>query len=226
MANIPEKRKVAFFVWTAAPGRIQIVDNLRKHHILIFDWCCVCSGESIDHLLFHCSMASGIWSFYLYFGWALLGWCSNIWFNFCNAVKIGFSALEEPRCGEPCPCASCGINGLKETDGSLMASKFLSISSMSIFCGHCLIGYMLQAATLHVFCWFYWHSFILSCILWIQLVHILCVFPFSFSNTIITYQEKETCQRALAQMAPPLCVRVRWRVRSWLQDPPRTCVTY
>ena len=53
MANILEKRKVAFFVWTAALGRIQMVDNLRKHHILIFDWCCVCSGESIDHLLFH-----------------------------------------------------------------------------------------------------------------------------------------------------------------------------
>uniref|UniRef100_A0A2N9I8S1 Reverse transcriptase domain-containing protein n=1 Tax=Fagus sylvatica TaxID=28930 RepID=A0A2N9I8S1_FAGSY len=39
---------VAFFVWTAAHGKILTMDNLRKRHLCIVDWCCMCkhSGES------------------------------------------------------------------------------------------------------------------------------------------------------------------------------------
>lgn len=29
-----------------------------------------------------------------------------------------------------------------------------------------------------------------------------------------------------AQMIPPALIRARWRVRSWLQEPPDACVTY
>ena len=51
--------RVAFFVWTAALGRILTIDNLQRRHVMVLDWCCLCKngGETIDHLLFHCSFA-------------------------------------------------------------------------------------------------------------------------------------------------------------------------
>jgi hypothetical protein len=50
---------VASFVWAAALGRILTTDNLRRRHVIVLDWCCMCkeSGESISHLLMHCSAA-------------------------------------------------------------------------------------------------------------------------------------------------------------------------
>ena len=56
--------RVAFLVWTAALGNILTIDNLRKWVILILNWCCTCKryGESVDHLLIHCSFVSDLWS--------------------------------------------------------------------------------------------------------------------------------------------------------------------
>ena len=55
--------RVAFFVWTAAHGKILTMDNLRKRQICIVDWFCMCkhSGESPNHLL-HCEAAQSLWS--------------------------------------------------------------------------------------------------------------------------------------------------------------------
>ena len=38
--------------------------NLRKRHICIVEWCCLCksSGESTDHLLLHCDFVQAFWS--------------------------------------------------------------------------------------------------------------------------------------------------------------------
>ena len=56
--------KVAFILWTAAMGKILTIDNLQKRRILIFDWCCMCKsvGETVNHLLLHCSIAYELWS--------------------------------------------------------------------------------------------------------------------------------------------------------------------
>ena len=59
--------RVAFFVWTAALGRILTTDNLRHRRVLVLDYCWMCkrNGESISHLLLHCSYATELWNFFL-----------------------------------------------------------------------------------------------------------------------------------------------------------------
>jgi hypothetical protein len=73
--NFPWKRvwkakapsRVAFFVWTAALGKILTIDNLRKRQLIILDWCCMCksSGETVNHLLLHCPIAWELWNMVL-----------------------------------------------------------------------------------------------------------------------------------------------------------------
>jgi hypothetical protein len=57
----------AFFVWSAALGKILTLDNLRKMNVVVIEWCCMCkkSGESIEHLLLHCEVAHDLWSYIL-----------------------------------------------------------------------------------------------------------------------------------------------------------------
>ncbi|KAK9993524.1 hypothetical protein SO802_023227 [Lithocarpus litseifolius] len=56
--------RVAFFSWTAALGKILTIDNLRKRHFVVLEWCYMCKrcGESVDHLLLHSPFAMEMWS--------------------------------------------------------------------------------------------------------------------------------------------------------------------
>jgi hypothetical protein len=56
--------RVLFFAWLATWEKILIMDNLRKRHVIVVDWCCMCkkSGELVDFLLLHCEMASVLWN--------------------------------------------------------------------------------------------------------------------------------------------------------------------
>jgi hypothetical protein len=51
-------------VWTAALGKILTLDNLRKRHVIVINRCYMCkkTGESVDHLLLYCDVASVLWS--------------------------------------------------------------------------------------------------------------------------------------------------------------------
>jgi len=50
--------KVAFFVWSAALGKIPTIDNLRKRRVIVVDRSCMCkrNRESVNPLLLHCEL--------------------------------------------------------------------------------------------------------------------------------------------------------------------------
>ena len=59
--------RVAFFVWTAALGKILTIDNLRKRKIRITDWCCMCNAM-VNLLITYCFRSvvhdfGFVWSF-------------------------------------------------------------------------------------------------------------------------------------------------------------------
>ena len=66
--------RVAFFVWTAALGRILTTDNLQRRRVIVLDYCWLCkrSGESISHLLL--LICNGDLEFFCQHFWDLLGY--------------------------------------------------------------------------------------------------------------------------------------------------------
>jgi hypothetical protein len=45
--------RTALFAWSTVLGKILAMHNLRKWHVIVFDWCYICKRgrEPVDHLL-------------------------------------------------------------------------------------------------------------------------------------------------------------------------------
>uniref|UniRef100_A0A2N9I4J4 Reverse transcriptase domain-containing protein n=1 Tax=Fagus sylvatica TaxID=28930 RepID=A0A2N9I4J4_FAGSY len=87
--RVKAPRRVSFFLWSAAWGRILTCDNLMRRGYIMAGWCCMCrhDGESGNHLLIHCTMASDLWHLILRSFGVIWVFPSNIadllfgWFN-------------------------------------------------------------------------------------------------------------------------------------------------
>ena len=57
-------KRVSFFMWTAAWGKILTIDNLFKKGLSLVGWCCLCrcSRKIVSHLLHHCDIIYALWS--------------------------------------------------------------------------------------------------------------------------------------------------------------------
>jgi hypothetical protein len=57
--GVKSPRRVAFFMWTVAWGRILTCDNLRKRGFVLARWGYMCKNddELVDHLFIHCCAA-------------------------------------------------------------------------------------------------------------------------------------------------------------------------
>jgi hypothetical protein len=74
-----------FLVWTAPLEKILTMDILRKLHVIVVDWCCMCkSGEVIDHILLHCG------------GFDLL----SFWYRMDHAYLFGCNLVVKGRAGD------------------------------------------------------------------------------------------------------------------------------
>jgi hypothetical protein len=58
--HTPGPSRATFFVWSVALSKILTLDNLGKWHVIVINRCYMCkkTGESSDHLLLHCDVAS------------------------------------------------------------------------------------------------------------------------------------------------------------------------
>jgi hypothetical protein len=67
ISRVKAPTRVAFFVCSAALGKILTHDNLRKRNVVVIEWYCMCkkNEESIDYLLLHCEVARDLWSYIL-----------------------------------------------------------------------------------------------------------------------------------------------------------------
>ena len=76
-------RRVSFFVWIVAWGKILTCDNLVKKGNKLVGWCCMClsCGETMVLLLLHCNVAFELWSLVIRsfeFQWVLPGMVTNL----------------------------------------------------------------------------------------------------------------------------------------------------
>ena len=61
--SVKVPKRVSFFLWTIALGKILTLDNLTKTGMSLVSWCCMCrsNGELVDHILIHCDVAYALW---------------------------------------------------------------------------------------------------------------------------------------------------------------------
>ena len=89
--GVKAPRRISFFLWTAARGKILTCDNLMKRGHVLAAWCCMCKKgwETVDHLLIHCEVASTLWGFvFQRFGiqWVLPAKVLDLLFGWFNGL--------------------------------------------------------------------------------------------------------------------------------------------
>ena len=108
--------RVAFFVWTTALGRILTTDNLRRHQVLVLDYCWLCkrNGESISHLFI---IVCFQWSFGIFSSTfsGFLGLCQLGLWIFYVARVVGVEILGLGRSGIWSLFVFSGVFGGRET---------------------------------------------------------------------------------------------------------------
>jgi hypothetical protein len=129
--------RVAFFVWTATLGPILTIDNLRKRHVIVIDWClCNVCGESIAHLLLHCLAAREIWSF-------IFSMFNILWVMPCGVMDLlscwGYSCCNVrirkiwdmiPSCGFWCLWWERNSRSFEGKENNLMEIKWMFIRTL------------------------------------------------------------------------------------------------
>uniref|UniRef100_A0A2N9HQT2 Reverse transcriptase domain-containing protein n=1 Tax=Fagus sylvatica TaxID=28930 RepID=A0A2N9HQT2_FAGSY len=96
--GVKAPRRISFFTWTAARGKILTCDNLMRRGHVLAGWCCMCKNqwETGDHLLLHCEIASALWSYvFTMFGvqWVLPAKVLDLLFGWHNWFGRRSSAI-------------------------------------------------------------------------------------------------------------------------------------
>jgi hypothetical protein len=103
--RVKAPRRVSFFGWLAAWGKILTCDNLMRRGYTMAGWCSMCrlDGETGSHLMIHCSLASGLWHSVLR-SFGVFG-CFRIVLSTFSMAGITVLESTTPRFGTWCLCA-------------------------------------------------------------------------------------------------------------------------
>ena len=90
--RVKTPRRVAFFVWTAAWGKILTCNNLMRRGYTMAGWYCMCKSgwETGEHFLIHCALASDLWFVVLHsFGvcWVFPNRIVDLLFGWYNSFR-------------------------------------------------------------------------------------------------------------------------------------------
>ena len=139
--GVKAPQRVSFFVWSVAWGRIVTCKNLTKLGYVLAGRCCLCrcSGEIVDHLLLHSSVATEVWSFVFHsigVEWVLLGSVMDYlygWRNWFGKHSLGVWNLV-PLCMLWTvwqECNRCNFEDLESSMSQIIESFIGSLSDWS-----------------------------------------------------------------------------------------------
>ena len=141
---------------TAALGSLLTIDNFWKRNLIILDWCCICkqSGESVDNLLLHCSLARELWSmvFVLFdVNWVMPCHVFNLWA--CWQGHLGDQRKGRWWFVGWFLIVSCGVFGGRGMLITLRIVNDLFWNLNSCFFKLCMNGLLLWVYFLSIPCW-------------------------------------------------------------------------
>jgi hypothetical protein len=145
-----------FFAWSVALGKILTMDNLRKQHVIVVDWCCICKmdGDSMD-LLLHCEVAYALLN--AIFSRVRLTWVMPSWVVDLLVGRGYLVALKVQLCGRWCLLAFCSVFWRKKMIEVLrIASLF---SSILFTFGQLLLSFLMCLVFMIFFSFFFFFFF-------------------------------------------------------------------